>query len=45
MTGFVGLQTFGFQLTLCRYSQNLNLAHSDVLVGSVLFWGLFIRVW
>ena len=44
MTGFVGLQTFGFLLTFCRHSQNLNLAHGDVLIGSVSFWGLFMCV-
>ena len=37
VTGFVGVQTCGFLLTLCRYSQNLNYAHSDVLTSFVLF--------
>ena len=32
MTGFVGLETFGSLLTLCRHSQNLNLVYNDVLV-------------
>ena len=45
MTGFVGLQTFFSLLTLCRHFQNLNLVHSDILLGSVLFWGLFMCVW
>ena len=44
MTGFVGVQTFGFLLTLSRHSQNLAQAHSDVLVGFVLFWVLFLCV-
>ena len=37
MTGFVEVQTFGSLLTLSQHSQNLNLVHSDDLVGSVLF--------
>ena len=45
MTGFIGLQTSGSLLTLSEHSQNLNQAHSDILVGSVLFWNLFIYAW
>ena len=45
MAGFVGVQTFGFLLNLSRHSHNLIQAHGDVLIGFVLFWGLFICVW
>ena len=44
MTGFVGLQAFSFLLTLCRHFQNLKQAYSDVLVGYVMFWVLFLCV-
>ena len=44
VTGFIGLLTFSSLLTLSKHSQNLKQAHSDVLVGFVLFWGLFIYV-
>ena len=44
VTGFVGVQTFGFLLTLFRHSQNLDQAYSDILISSVLFWGLFLCV-
>ena len=40
VTGFVGLQAFGFSLTLCRHSQNLNLAYSDVFSWFCFVLGL-----
>ena len=39
MIGFVGMQTFAFFLNLCKHSQNLNLAYSDILIGSFFVLG------
>ena len=46
MTGFVGVHSFWLLADPLQTLPELALqAHSNVLIGSVLFWGLFMCIW